>query len=188
MNANTLINRASRFPIVMLLVLGMLLQGCAAATVPVNYAPPVDMQMMSVQATTVAYGIASCLADKGGTQILVNGEQIVFAWGYEWGTIGMFGIDLKNKTLVDMMAIVMRGGGLTNAKTAGDLLKWMQANGWQTVSGAALGEAMKTTILASLEAIVSAPFLALYLVLPVGEDGSFDLEQLPGLVPHDIPG
>lgn len=180
------VNRLSRIPVVMLVIAGLLLSSCAAVqapAVPGNFLPPVDMAIVSVQVKTVAYGIGQCLKDAAGTQILVNGEQIVFAWGYEWGSVGLFGIDLKNKSLMDLMAIAKQGGGLTNAKTAGDLVRWMQANGWTAVSGAALAESMKTSLLAFLEGIASSPLLALYMILPVDSEGNYDPNQLPGLAP-----
>lgn len=180
------LDRLARWPVVVLVVVGLLMQGCTAGTVPGNYAPPVDMSVLSVQASTVAYGIAQCLKDAAGTQILVNGQQILFTWGYEYQVIGMFGIDLTSKTALDMRQVISQGGGMVNAKSASDLLNWMKANGWEVVTGAAVADAAKVGLLVAMERFASAPFLALYMILPVDAEGSFDLDQLPGLNPPQI--
>ena len=174
------LGRWSRMPILVVMVTNLFLVGCfGAATVPTNYMPPPDMQAVSVQVGTVSYGIQQCLADKAGTTILVKDMQVLFFWGYEYGVTGMFGLDLANRTTLNVAELVKQGGQMVNGRTASDLIQWMKANGWTATTGAGLSAAVASAIEAALVQIASSPMLVLYAVFPVGMDGQI---LLPGQV------
>lgn len=173
------INRLSKIPVLVVLVLNLFLVACfGASTMPVNYMPPVDMQAVSVQVGTVLYGVQQCLLDKPGTQILIKDMQVLFVWGYEYGVTGMFGVDLANKTTLNVAELLKQGGQMVNGRTSADLVNWMKANGWTVSSGAGLSAALASAIEAAMIRIGSSPLLGLYIVLPLGEDGTFDLDSI----------
>jgi len=174
------INRLSKIPVLVVLVLNLFLVACfGASTMPVNYMPPVDMQAVSVQAGTVLYGVQQCLLDKPGTTILVKDMQVLFTWSYEYGVTGMFGIDLANRTTLNVAELLKQGGQMVNGKTSADLINWMKANGWTVSSGAGLSAALASAIEAAMIRIASSPLIVLYAIFPVGLDGEI---LLPGQV------
>lgn len=174
------LGRWSRVPVLIVLMVNVFLMGCfGAATVPNNYMPPVDMQAVSVQVGTVLYGVQQCLLDKPGTQILIKDMQVLFVWGYEYGVTGLFGIDLANKTTLNVAELLKQGGQMVNGRTSTDLVNWMKANGWTVSSGAGLSAALATAIEAAMVRIASSPLIVLYAIFPVGLDGEI---ILPGQV------
>lgn len=174
------INRLSKIPVLVVLVLNLFLVACfGASTMPVNYMPPVDMQAVSVQVGTVLYGVQQCLLDKPGTQILIKDMQVLFVWGYEYGVTGLFGVDLANKTTLNVAELLKQGGQMVNGRTSADLVNWMKANGWTVSSGAGLSAALASAIEAAMVRIAASPLIVLYAIFPVGMDGEI---ILPGQV------
>ena len=165
--------------LVSLFLLVLTNSGCAAATLPVNYQPPLDSQAIGIQVGTVAYGIRQCLADKAGTMILVRDGQYLFVWFYESTGAGMFGLD-TSKGMVNIVESITSGGAFTNASSAQDLTKWMLNNGWTAVTGASFSQAAKTLLLSTVESVSSKVLLTLYIVVPANT-GFPEWQNIPNL-------
>ena len=171
-------------PILLMLVLSLVLSGCAAVSLPQGTDSLVKYAVYSVGPGSVSYGISQAMADKVGTYILTDPTKTkyFFIWCQEGIGMAMFALDTEGKSAMDVAKILGRGGQITNSETVVTLKNWMIQNGWKIISGAELTAAMKISLTAAIDMITS-PMIALYMVVPMNWDGS----SLPfQLVPQDV--
>ena len=150
------------------LVFMFLSSGCSAA-MPVNYAPPLAEQVLSIQPSSVMYGIRAALAGHAGTGILTDGTRYLFTWSYpNMSAIGFFGVDSQGKIL-DAAKIIRNGGNLANSQTVSGLIECLKSHGWRDIAPSAV----PTTLVWLAKASVSFPVM-IFTVGVFGPSGDFE--------------
>lgn len=138
--------------------LSLLLTACAAVQLPSSTMAPLTGQVLTVQPSTVIYGIRSALQGVSGTTILQSGENYLVVWSYSGqNCAGFFAVHSSGQVL-DAGALLKAGGNLANSKTVSDLVAALKANGWSAVAPGAA-----PAILAELAGsrLISAPVILL---------------------------
>src|SRR3990172_5920222 len=109
--------------------------GCSGADAPL---PPPDNAVYTLQLGSTAWGIARAVAEKPGTLLMAKDNCDLFVWSLRdsWAFVG---IDVsKMKSLYDWSQI-SGGASLVNAKTMGDMEKFLTGTaGWRIITSAEL--------------------------------------------------
>lgn len=112
-------------------------------------------------------GMRAAAADKPGTMIYAGQGLYMLAWphrgGYAFAVINQAG------SLVDDLAQMVNGTG-TDIYRMSDLVRWMESNGWQRISGAQLPVSIGQVLLGQVMwgVIQGSRALTTVIILPTG--------------------
>lgn len=146
-----------------------------STTLPSNYAPPLDGQVVSIATGTVLDGVRAAIAGKAGTMVMVDplSQEYLFIWQYSGVGSGFWGINMSTAKAVDLLNIFKTSGNLANARTVSDLINGLKDAGWTVVPGASVPPLLATIINAGKVAASVDGTLGLFMVVPVNQQGLF---------------
>lgn len=162
-----------KFLLFVVLLAGIVAAAMGSFTLPSNYAPPLDGQVVSVATGTVLNGVKAALNDTAGTMILKSGDQYLFVWQYPGIGSGFWGINMSTAKAIDLVGIFKTTGNLANAKTVSDLITSLKSDGWVAVSGGSVSPLLVGIINAGRIASSAGATLGLFMVVPMGSQGNF---------------
>jgi len=170
----------TKIPVILLVALSLLIQGCAAATLPSNM-PTFETTVYAIGEGTVMHGIQSALDGMAGTGIYMNGDKFVFTWVIRNVGMAFWGVDTTNKSVFDVFSVISKGGNLSSVNNVQGIVELLKSQGWQKVSLTSVPAALQALV-KGYPAIVESmggrlTSIPLYLVLPSPMPASKDLDK-----------
>lgn len=120
--------------IVMISLVLSLLSACSGGSVPVNYSPPPDGEVIPLRPETVLYGIRSAMQSKPGSEIWRNGTKYVVMWCERYGGMFFFYDSATNKAGTALIDTIRKGGNLVNVRTYEDVKVALTDSGFSKIS------------------------------------------------------
>ncbi len=112
-------------------------------------------------------GMRAAAADKPGTFIYAGQGLYLLSWPHQGGYA--FAVINQRGDLVDDLARMVNGTGTSIYKMS-DLIKWMESQGWQRISGAQLPVSIGQVLLGQVmwSVIQGSQALTTVVILPAG--------------------